>query len=157
VSSPKNYSIPDIDWEAEFSASSKPKNRKPVNDQEEYFVDTTGSALTPAGNLLVARSKVGNVYTNSEVDVTQRLPQTGGHKLYVQLEQRYSAVNSVSGAEYIFPVSGSLAITVPDATVVTSSALVDFIGYIVSCLFAKGSTTPDLAADIIQGDLDPTR
>lgn len=155
--SAKNYSIPKIDFPAEFSRTEKPIGRKQANEQEAYYASISSDSLSPSGTLMIGRDRIANIYTTRDYDSSAQLAQKNGVKLWDNLTLYFKAVNSVSGQECYFPLSGSMQLTIPATAIVTTDALYDFAGYLVSTLFSEDSVQPDLAADVLRGDLDPTR
>lgn len=161
VTTPKSVSVTDVDVPAEFTASLAPTNpsSKTDLDQVMYYSDQTGDGMQPVGHMALGRKAVRNVYSSADIGASEQLPQKGGMRVYLNLVEYFKAVNSVSGAEYIFPVSGSLSIVIPTWSALPEDVLINFYNHLDGVARTDGTATQPIPAIVaaLRGDVDMTR
>lgn len=160
VATPKSISVTDVRPADEYTASSTaPQNTEELRgDQVMYYLDNTGAGLQPVGYISLSRQALRNVYQNTDIPQASRLPVTGGHRLVKQLRMRYQALNSVSGLEYVIPLSHTETIIVPDWAPIPADVLYDFIRHAHGADYAGQSVvTPLPLVNALRGDLDLMR
>lgn len=158
VTDTKSFPIATIDWAADWSVTTPPASyKKQGTDQENYFTSARAYGTVNPGSIVFKRARRKNLYDSPfvNVDGPSQLPQKSGTYASIGATLMYDVVNSVSGAEYRFPVSGSQNITIPTATFITNDLLYDFVAQMTGMLCSKLGLSPDILASIVRGDLNP--
>lgn len=135
ASSPKNISVPDLDWNVDYVLTSD-------EPMEADIANITGSDLTSHEKVRFAKSTVGNVYTGTDIATANQLPSKKGVQVMAEVNAEYKCVNSVSGEEYQLPCKGRVVLRFPSHVAVTNALVKDVLVRAIASAFAtKGSSS----------------
>lgn len=148
ITAAKTISIPDLDYSADFvKTEDEPTEGKIAN--------TTGSDLSSPEVIRYAKTAVADVYNNTNIAVSERLPVRAGVRTLNEVTLVLTATNSVSGAEIRIPLRGWCCFQIPTASVVTPDAVKYLMQRTFASSYNKGSVTEDRIVDVAKGALLP--
>lgn len=149
ITTPKSLSIVDLSYAADYTVTEK-------SPSEVRLANVTGGSLISPEQLRYGRSRVANVYNNTDVPETMMCNVRSGVRTLHEVKYLLKATNSVSGQELLLPMRGWMCLEVPTVDFITPSALEDLVKRTVAAAFATGSTDGSLVTDVARGDLDPS-
>lgn len=152
----KSITLPNVNWSADYSLSDKMPSPKEElkTDTAMYYSDTTGTGLQRAALFSVGRKTVRNIYEDTEIPASARLPQLAGKKALEQYSKIYRATNSVSGQEMEFPLKGNFFVNAPMWSAIPKEVLDDFIADFVAHILASAADPSAYLFLALKGDLD---
>lgn len=122
----------------------------PINFPKDWAVDEeTGTSCTVSRitaeldspeTIRFATSKIKNLYSNSEISLSERCPVTAGTRIAASLHNVWSETDSALQITYKAPVAASLAITVPNWGIITNQDVLSLVADIVGALFDADDT-----------------
>jgi hypothetical protein len=149
ITEPKSLSIVDLSYAADYTVASRLAD-------EVSLANTTSGALTPPEHLRYGKQKISDVYSQFDVQPSQRLNAREGERTMSEVKFLLKATNSVSGQEVLLPFRGWICLQAPTVDFVNATALNYLLKRTIAAAFATGSTDETLAMHMAQGDLDPT-
>lgn len=149
ITTPKNLSIPDLDYAVDYSVASEKGN-------DTSITNTTGTALEPVEKLRYAKEKVNDIYRNTNTLKAAQLPSPIGARVLAEATEIISATNTVSGAEMEIPIRVWTCIESSTHNAVTGQALLWALKRHVAQLFQTGAVDEALLVELFRGDLNPT-
>lgn len=149
ISTPKSPSIPDLDYAVDYTVTGRGTN-------EVSLVNTTAPGLMPQEQLRYGRTRVADVYSDTDIPASQRCNVRSGFRTLQEVRYNLKATNSVSGEELLLPMRGWICLQVPSVDFITAGALGDLLKRTISAAFGTGEVAGSQAVRVAQGDLDPT-
>jgi hypothetical protein len=146
--------VPSLDWSGDFSMKS-------INKDQCELVNRTGAALAPSETVRIARTDLTDVYKNSSIDAAQRLGDTRGERVLIQVNDQYLATNSLTGEQYLIPARAWICVETSVAPIVKSDIPIDVtnrvLGALDKCFTAEALsvTSMDTLVGALKGDLSP--
>lgn len=153
ISTPKSLSIPDIAWASDFSVGG---NKTLQGEKSSVLTNTTGGDLLSQETVELALTRQNNVYVNTSIPTGLSAGVRSGRKLAVKDTVIYTATNSVSGDEILFPMTAWHVFVVPDLNLVPESLFSDFVARQTALLYPTGGTGIALMKNLLRGDTNPT-
>jgi hypothetical protein len=153
ISTPKSLSIPDMAWATDFSVGG---TGSLTGDKTTVLTNVTGDNLIAQEVVELAHSRQNNVYSNTPIPTGLSAGIRSGRKVAVKDTVMYSATNSVSGEEILFPMTGWHVFIVPDLNLVPESLISDFVARQTALLYPTGGTGATLLKNLLRGDTNPT-
>jgi hypothetical protein len=150
ISNPKTMSVPDLDYERDFSVSSQTPGKVEL-------MNVSGTTLEPVERLKYARSVVPNVYHGLDTLDAMKLPSTSGARPFVESLFLFDASNSATGAQFVVPQRWQTSCESTTMNVITAEALIWGLRRHISALLGTGSVDASLLVRLFRGDLDPTK
>jgi hypothetical protein len=147
ISTPKTLSVDDISWSADYKASER-------ND-ETVLLNTTGSSIVAPESIRIARSRVADVYANTEIPAPYRSPIKNGYRTLNEVNLVLSATNSTNGEEILIPVRAWMCVQVPVTQLITTDALTFLRNRVVSATMNTGEVNASLILSEMRGDTNP--
>lgn len=142
--STSSVSVPLLDWESCYRATSMdPKNT------------TLASIVAPMGSEQDYRSQfitLKNVYSNTSIASANRSASTKGVRMYIQKHETWDVTDSGdAGYNVKLPVSCSIAVDIPENSLVTASEVRSLINRTLAFTF----DSTDRLATLMRGALVP--
>lgn len=146
--------VPSLDWAQDFSTKS-------INKDQCELVNRTGAALAPSETVRIARTELTDIYKNTSVDAAQRLGDTRGERVLIQVNDQYLATNSLTGEQYLIPARAWICVETSVAPIVQQDIPKDIANRVLGALTSTatadttGLTTMDTLMGALKGDLSP--
>lgn len=160
VSAAKTISVVDTRLASEMNASQVPPDKefRITQEQSMYYTDHTSGTMQSGSLFAIGRENVNNIYAKVRVPAAAKLPQTTGRRVYLTDVDLYTAGNSVSGVEYIHPVTWSLTGTCSDWAAIPQDVIIDSLKHFLGLIFdGQGNVIPTTIINAFKGDVDVSR
>lgn len=148
ITTPKNVAVPDLDYQHDYSVKTEGSN-------QTILLSTSGSSLEPSEQLRYSREKVNDIYRNSDILKANQLPSPTGARVLAESIMRWSASNSVSGAELEYPTRVWTVIESSTHNAVTGAALLYALKRHIAQLFQTGVVDEQMLIALFRGDTNP--
>lgn len=149
IQTPKNVSVPDVDWSNDFVVAKDP------DGSECVLKNITGSGLVSPESVRFGRSAIADVYRGTDIPSASRALAKDGVRTLAEVKLNLMATNTVSGDEIILPIKAWMCIDLPTAQPITGQAVDYALKRAVGILFKTGSVTNALELGLARGDLNP--
>lgn len=150
ISAAKTVAIPDLDFAHDFSVSAE-------TAKGTTLLNTSGSSLTPVEQLRYFKNAVSDVYRQTDIPASSRLPSGAGANVSAETLEILTLNNSVSGAELFAPIRIWTVVESTTHQAITGQALLWALLRHYAALFETGATNDNLLVKLFRGDTDPTR
>lgn len=148
ITTPKNVAVPDLDYQHDFSV-------KTEGASQTILLNTSGTSLEPSEQLRYSREKVNDIYRNTDILKANQLPSPVGARVLAESILRWSAANSVSGAELEYPTRIWTVIESTTNNVVTGAALLYHLKRHIAQLLKTGAVDEQMLTALFRGDTNP--
>lgn len=148
ISDTKNIAVPDLDYQHDFTVKTDSANAT-------ILLNTSGTALEPSEQLRYSRERVNDIYRNTQILKANQLPSPSGARILAEDTMRFSATNSVSGAELEAPIRVWTCIESSTHNVITGDALLYALKRHIAQLFQTGAVDADMLIQLFRGDTNP--
>jgi hypothetical protein len=147
ISDPKTLQVDDLSWSSDYSASEKAN--------ETILINTTGSSIVAPEQIRIGRTRISDIYSNTDVPAPYRSPIKNGYRTVNEVTLFLTATNSVSGEELVIPVKAWLCMQVPVSQLITTDLLAFLRNRVLSATTKTGSVDGSLLLSEMRGDSNP--
>jgi len=146
----KSIVVPDLSYASDYSLT--------ADEPDDCVIkNVTSTNLNVCETLRFARQSVKNIYERTGTTATSaKIADPSGVQIMFELNETYSASNSVTGQEAEIPCVGRIVLRFGTSTMVTSRLIEDLLTRTIATSFATGKTNADRAIQLARGIVVPT-
>lgn len=148
IQASKNIAVPDLDFVNDFKKSVDEPN-------EAVITNTTGDTIVSSEHVRFGSTPVKNIYSGGTTDVSAMHQSKAGVQVMVEINENYTATNSVTGQEVDLPCKGRIVLRFPTANCVNEQLVQDLLSRTIAAALATGETDAGRLVQIARGALLP--